>query len=148
MLVTACGDSTRTAYSRFQDIGEAGWDPAGVLVFEPWPADSAEAATGRFKMELVMRYASRGIQSAIPVALTIEDENGVIRADTFAVGPGSPIAPALERKTFGVREWGITLDPDLRLTDGYAVTISTLAPRERTAGLLNVGLILKRNTPQ
>lgn len=148
LLVDACGESTRTAYSRFENIAKDGWDPADVLVFEPYPSDSTAAAPAGYEMTLVLRYSPRSNPMAVPVALMIEDETGVLRADTLAVGPGGSDVSYSERRTLGVREYALTLEPHLRLTDGYSVTISPLAPRERTAGLLNVGIILKRNTLQ
>ena len=92
-------------------------------------------------MDLVMRYSSRFRTADLPVALTIEDENGIVRADTIVIRPADS-KNVETRQRYGVREMRMTLDPQLRLHDGFAVTVSPLAAREQTRGMLNVGIIL------
>lgn len=141
LLSAACTDSDTVPYSHFEQVGSDGWDPLDILVFEPWPADSAAAAGSVYRMDLVMRYSSRFRTADLPLALTIEDENGIVRADTIVIKPADS-KNVETRQRYGVREMRMTLDPQLRLHDGFAVTVSPLAAREQTKGMLNVGIIL------
>lgn len=143
LLLAACGcsDARMPAYSHFEQIGAGGWDPLDLLVFEPWTADSADARLKAFDLDLVLRYSVRHPVSDLPVAVTVEDEDGVLRSDTIIVryGQGGNVTSRLR---YGVREAVVRLESNVRLRDGYAVSLSPVASRERTDGLLNVGLVM------
>ena len=146
MLVAACGDVDRTAYSHFEKIPSSGWDPADIIVFEPWPADSAEAAIQLYDMELVLRNTVRKPLARLPIALNIEDENGTLRSDTIIIGdPKGPQMRSKER--YGVCETVLPLEKGLKLSEGFAVTVSPLSDAESSSGLLNIGIRLTRATP-
>lgn len=143
VLTAACGKLDRTAYSHFEDIGGNGWDPAYVICFEPWPADSAEVSAERYDMELVTRSTMRKPLTRLPLAVTIEDADGTLRSDTIVIG--DPKGPEMRLKErYGVRECTITLDENVRLTDGYSVSLSPLCEPSATSGLINVGIMLTR----
>lgn len=149
VLAVSCGyrDDSYTVYSHFEKIGPDGWDPADIISFEPWPLDSAEAATSVYRMELVLRYSTRNSLDNLPLAVSIEDENGISHSDTIMAGSGGKRKSAPEvtvRQQYGVREVTLPLQSEVRLTDGYAVNISPLIERSRTKGLLNVGIRLER----
>lgn len=138
-LVMSCMRSENVLYSHFEQIGAEGWDPLDMLVFEPQPTDTSAATT--YRMDIVVRHSSRFDIRNIPLAVMIENSEGVVRSDTIVISPdGDGRTEAKER--YGVREIRLTLDSALRLSDGYAVTLSPIVERERTKGLLNVGLIL------
>lgn len=136
-----CSDDRMPAYSHFEQVGSEGWDPLDLLVFEPWTADSADARLSAFDIDLVLRYSERHPVSDLPVAVTVEDEEGVMRSDTIIVryGQGGNVTSRLR---YGVREAVVRLESNVRLRDGYAVSLSPVASRERTEGLLNVGLVM------
>ncbi len=140
-LVMSCTRRENVAYSHFEQIGTEGWDPLDIIVFEPMPTDSAAAATTTYRMDMVMRHSSRFHISDMPIAVMIEDERGVIRTDTIIIRQ-SDMEDMETKVRYGVCETRLTLDPALRLSDGYAVTLTPIAERERTKGLLNVGIIL------
>lgn len=143
LLVTSCRQSGGVDYSHFEQIGSEGWDPLDQLVFEPWPMDSVLVPGRTYRMRLVFRYSTLAKVPDLPLAVTVEDENGVMRSDTIVINHDGDSSVARKTK-YGVREFGITLDPSVALRDGYAVTLSPLASREQTQGLLNVGIILTR----
>jgi len=143
-LIMSCTQSENVAYSHFEQIGPEGWDPLDMLVFEPWPTDSAAATATTYRMDMVLRHSSRFHIQDIPLAVMTEDGEGTVWTDTIIISTAS----ASKTKTkvrYGVCETRLTLDSALRLNDGYAVTLSPIAEREQTKGLLNVGLILTDN---
>lgn len=144
VATAGCGDTERTAYSRFEKIPGEGWRPDDVVAFEPWPLDSLEAAGNTYTMQLVLRYSSRCRLERLPAAVTVEDADRTLRDDTLVIGPGGDGAVSVREK-YGVREVTAVLDPNVSLTDGYAVSVSPLLDPARTAGLLSVGIRLLRN---
>lgn len=142
-LSAACTADETVAYSHFEEIPASGWDPVDILIFEPWPSDSAQAFRRSYRMDLVLRYSTRRHITMLPVALSIEDANGELRTDTLTLHPDSTDRSMSSRVRYGVHELRMTIDPSVRITDGYRVSLSPLSPRERNEGLLNVGLILK-----
>ena len=136
-----CSDARMPAYSHFEQIGTDGWDPLDLIVFEPWPVDSADARLSAFDVDLVLRYSVRLPVSDLPVAVTVEDEDGVLRSDTIIVRYGHE-GNASSRLRYGVREAVVRLENNVRLRDGYAVSLSPVASRECTEGLLNVGHVI------
>ena len=84
-LATSCGDYHRTAWSHFEDIDSGGWDPTDIILFEPWPADSAEAASSVYDIDLVLRSTLRSGFSRIPVVITIEDNEHTISTYTVII---------------------------------------------------------------
>lgn len=143
-MLAACGDTERTAYSHFEKIPGDGWRPDDVVAFEPWPLDSTEAAHCSYTMQLVMRFSARCPLESLPAAVSVEDADRVLRADTMVIATEAGGNTSVREK-YGVREVTMTLDPELRLTDGYAVSISPLLDPDRTAGMLDVGIRLLRN---
>lgn len=140
----SCGAKDGTVvYSHFEDIGSPGWNPADVISFEPFPSDSLINKNDRYKLVLVLRSSSRHDISPFPISVLKEDENGTLSSDTIMIDPQRN--PEIsEREQYGIREITMTIDPKMILTDGYAVSLSPLARQEHTKGLLNVGIIMKR----
>lgn len=133
----------KLVYYHFEDIGSSGWDPADVISFEPWPEDSTTAKDHIYRMELIFRSSARHDIKEIPIALVTENENGVITTDTVVVTPEKVGKRKVRtREKFGIRESRFTLRRRMRLTDGYAVSLSPLTEQKNTEGLLNVGLRL------
>lgn len=143
-MMAACGKTSRTAYSHFEKIGSEGWDPADIISFEPFPADSSEAKSTRYRLELTVRYSTRRSIPDLPLAISTEDENGEISADTIRLKLFTPEGDPLGMGSNGVREQQIVIEENLRLTDGFAVNVSSLRPREDSRGLLNIGARLLR----
>lgn len=136
----SCEKTGLVSYSRFEKIGSEGWNPEDVISFEPTPADTAESRETHYEMELVLRYSLRSGERRIPIVVNVEDENGQISSDTVAA-----LDPDWKEKaSYGVREISRVVSADMKLTDGYAVSVNPLAPREYSRGLLNVGLKLTR----
>ena len=143
LISVSCAGSDTPVYSHFEQIGSDGWDPCDMLVFEPWPADSADAVSASFDMELVLRYSMRHPVADLPVAVTVEDEEGTVRSDTVIVNSESR-GNVDSKSRYGVREIIFPLAGGVRLTDGYMVTLTPVASREHTKGLLNVGIVMTR----
>lgn len=141
MACAACSGTAKPAYSHFEQIGPDGWDPYDLIVFEPWTADSADAFSHYFDFDLVLRYSVRMPIADLHLAVTFEDEDGVVSTDTLKVCYGAGGNAGIKSR-YGVREARIALGRDISLRDGYAVSVSPVAVRERTAGLLNVGLVM------
>lgn len=139
----SCEAPEKVAYSHFEQIPSSGWDPMNVLVFEPWPADSAEAANRTYNMDMVLRYTSRKPAFKFPMVMTIENDNGTVRSDTLMLSADSD-KETKGKIHYGVREVTINLDKSVRLSDGYTVMLSPLSSPEYTEGLLNIGIMLIR----
>lgn len=145
LTVVSCGkkDEGKLVYHHFEEIGSEGWDPADVISFEPWPADSATAKEHSYRVELMLRSSARQDIQEIPLAVVTEDESGIISKDTFLLTPyGTARFEVKNQESFGIREQSVILKNEFTLTDGYAVNISPLADQRSTEGLLNVGIRL------
>lgn len=145
-LTSSCGNKEHgdTVYSHFSDIASNGWDPAEVIAFEPWPLDSINSKYDTYSIDMIFRVSSRHTVGDFPVALTIEDEDGIVSTDTVMIDLSNKNNSENIREQYGVLELRIPVASDFKLNDGYAVSVSPLAERERTRGLLNVGLIMSR----
>lgn len=137
LMLQGCSGSRPPAYSQFEDVGRDGWDPLDMLVFEPFNRDSLATGQETFDMDLVMRYTSRVPARPLPLALAIEDGDGTTRCDTITVMPTRNA-----RSRYGVIESRIRLESDVRIEDILSVSVSTLADRGQSSGLLNVGLVM------
>lgn len=144
LLGGACTTPDTVAYSHFEQIPTSGWDPVDVIIFEPWPMDSTEAAGSSYQMDMVLRYSARKALSQLPVALTIENEAGILRKDTMVLHTDSHPNGDTGRVMYGVREVTVPLERNLQLSEGYRISLSPLSPPETTEGLLNIGIILSR----
>ncbi|MCM1370164.1 MAG: gliding motility lipoprotein GldH [Candidatus Amulumruptor caecigallinarius] len=144
MALPSCGDISSVAYSHFERIGSEGWDPADILIYEPWPADSAEASAHRYDIELVVRYSSRRRIKDLPLSIVREYENGRQEADTVVLrlfdSGGSPAGDG----HYGVYELPSKVESGLRLCEGYSVSVTPLAERNESQGILSVGLLMLR----
>lgn len=143
LSLVACNDSTQVAYSHFEDIVTSGWDSADVVSFEPWPSDSLDAAKYAYNMELVFRWSVRKVDTDIPLVVSFENSNGVLKNDTIILNTNSSNKSVKEK--YGIGETSLTLSSDLRLTEGYTISVYPLLEREYNRGLLNVGLVLKQD---
>lgn len=148
LLLLSCSrikDSSKS-YIKFEDIGSEGWDPADIIIFEPCPADSASVRGATYHSELMLRYSGLHKMNALPISIVIEDNEGVLSADTIIVGNNTESRfKIVERQRPGINEVFITLNHEAHLTDGYSVTVNPLAPKDISRGLLNVGLIMTPN---
>lgn len=140
--IQSCGNTHRTAYSHFEQIGKDGWDPADVISYEPALADSTISKSQQFDMSLILRYSSRQMTPAIPLAITIEDEKGIVGSDTI-IADSKSARFVKSRTRYGVREEIYSLGKNVQISDGYSVSVSPLSERSHSKGLINVGLILE-----
>ncbi len=142
--LTACDRQGAPSYSHFEEIPSSGWDPLDVLTFYPTPADSTEPLHSRYDLTMVLRYAARHKIAALPIAVTVEDNNGILHADTLILrlsrAEGSPKAVT----HYGVTELRLPLYQDERITDGYALTLESFSPKSHSEGVMNVGIIMER----
>lgn len=131
-------------YSRFQNIDSKGWNPLEVLIFEPWPMDSVVVSEDHFSLDLTVRAAMRKTPVSFPIAVTIEDERGVISKDTIVIDffdDRDDVSPKM-KESFGVRQISMNLVPEFKMPDGFAVTLSSLLPESSTEGLIDIGLTM------
>lgn len=144
LVINSCGKkSGDVVYSHFETINSSGWDPADVIFFEPWPADSVVTNQSVFSLDMVVRSSSRHELPSFPLQITMEDENGVIKNDTLMIDLNQGNKENTKENP-GIKEIRLNLEQSLMLKEGYAVSISPLTQKSKTKGLLNIGLILKR----
>lgn len=145
-LAGACADKNEpeTVYSKFIEIAESGWDRDHTVAFEPWPADSTIASVDTFILDLTFRASARRQLGTIPAIIVTEDEDGVISSDTVNVDFSQTADGKEVRRQYGIKEVTLRIDSGFKLKDGYAVTVSPLADRDRSRGLLNIGAVLKK----
>lgn len=145
-LSVSCNRSSEeTVYSQFQNISPEGWDPNEVIAFEPWPADSLVKQEDFYGLNLVVRYSSRHETGVFPMLIALENEDGLLRSDTIIINVNDTENKASSiREQYGIRELTLEIDSLLKLKDGFAVSLSPLTQKEKTKGLLNLGIILKR----
>lgn len=142
--MTACTDKASPSYTHFEEIPATGWNPLDVLIFTPEPYDSTTPADTRYDIAMVARYASRHKIHALPIAVTVEDNSGVLHADTIILQPehGGRKSEVVTR--YGVCEMRLPLYGNQRLTDGYSISIESFSPEELSRGLLNVGIVMEK----
>jgi len=142
--MTACTDKTSPSYTHFEEIPANGWNPLDVLVFTPEPYDSTTPADTRYDISLVARYATRHKINALPLAVTVEDNSGMLHADTIILQPEDGDRPTKTVTRYGVCEVRLPLYDNQLLTEGYTLSIESFSPKERSRGLLNVGIVMER----
>lgn len=144
-MFTSCGDGKRNVYSEFEDIGSGGWDASRVIMFSPWPADSCPDATSRrYDIDLVLRYSSRKQAGVLPMAVSVEDDSGIIAADTIIAGNNS-LRGEETRETYGIRQVSIPFRRGVQLSPGYSLSITPLFAADASAGLLNIGAVMRES---
>lgn len=138
-ISTGCVEIEHPDWARFAEISGRGWDPDDLLIYEPVRADSLVPPETLYDFKIIMRSATRSQFSQLPMAVTIEDETGVVRADTIIIG--GPEGPELDvKRAYGLKETSFILLKEIPLTDGFSITLSSLADPSQSKGLLNVGI--------
>lgn len=144
LLLAGCVDINRPDWVHYAEISGQGWNPEDVLIYEPVPADSLVPASTLYDFKVIMRSATRSNISELPVAVTVEDAEGVVRADTIIIGGSN--GPHLEsRKAYGVRETTFMLMKATPLKEGLSITLSPLADASNSKGLLNIGIEMRKS---
>lgn len=137
------------AYSHFEKIGPDGWDPADLLMFDPMPADSADAKRCRYDITMIVRYSTRKSIQPLPVVITIDDETGTLLRDTVAATLFDDNGHAVGKGAYGVSEVEIPIAAGATLSEGYQISAAPLLQREYSKGLLNVGVVMRETgTPR
>ncbi len=146
LFLCSCVRLNMPAWSDFAEISGEGWDPTDMVVFEPVPFDSLAPAGTHYDFEMVMRATARHRPGPLPLAICVEDQNGVIRADTIIVGDVD--GPELTRsRHYGVEEISFPLLEDLSLSDGMTISFVPLIEADVSRGLLNIGLVMTEHSP-
>ncbi len=142
--LAGCDRQDTPLYSHFEEIPPSGWNPLDVLVFCPTPIDSNESPQSRFDLTMVVRYAARHKINALPIAVTVDDNNGTLHADTIILRPSHAEGTNKAVTRYGVTELRLPLYKDERLTDGYALTFESFSPESHTKGVMNIGVVIER----
>lgn len=137
LCTLSCGPDM-PVYSHFETVSPGGWTPDRMTIFEPWPADSAQASSGDFELRLCLRYRIPAPKEAM---LVVEQESLSMpeRRDTVTLrlldSSGHPSGQG-SRGLFTVEH---TLTPRLRLSEGYSVAIH---PLDTIYSATDIGLLL------
>lgn len=146
LMTTACGKLTPTVYSEFADIEGDGIPQNWEYTFSPVPFDSAEIAAGRFDMAIVVRYSNRCTSKSVifdveSISLEHAKPDSVrITIPLFATD-GTPLG----KGNWGVYETADTLAKDIKLAEGYVVSLSSPLDKDATKGILDIGIKLSRS---
>ena len=143
-LVCSCKTENRedTAYIRFVRINGNERDAREAITFEPETIDSASKISGPCKIELVLRFSGRDIRKAVPLLVTLEDENGIIRTDSIT---DYKSYAEKKRRQYGLTETRLILDTALMVKDGFTASIMPMIPKNEDTEMIDIGLIISRN---
>lgn len=141
--LTGCDNGKAPSYSHFEEIPSTGWDPLDVLTFEPMPHDSTESRHTNYDLSLVIRHASRHRIASMPIAVTIEDDNGTVSTDTIIIDTESHDSHTHITTRYGITELHIPICSNVTLTEGYNISLESFREKSSTIGLLNIGLIME-----
>ena len=142
--LAGCDRQETPLYSHFEEIPPSGWNPLDVLVFCPTPIDSTEPPQSRYDLTMVVRYVARHKISALPIAVTVDDNNGTLHSDTIILRPSRSDGATKSVTHYGVTELRLPLYENERLTDGYALTLESFSPESLTKGVMNIGVVIER----
>lgn len=142
--LSSCVHIETPAWSHFFKVGEEGWNPEDMLVFEPQSPDSTGFKDPGYDFTLILRSSSRRPVDNLPLAICVEDNNGIIMSDTLMIG-ASPSDATVSRNTFGVTETTVDLLSDTKVDEGFSITVSPLLNAENSKGLLNVGIEMRES---
>ncbi|MDE6007337.1 MAG: hypothetical protein K2G67_07270 [Muribaculaceae bacterium] len=148
VFMTSCAYIDTPVWSQFHEIGAGGWSPEDIMVFEPESQDSTGFKGHCYDLKLIFRSSSRRQISELPIAVTIEDDEGLIKSDTIVLGARENKSQITSRSKFGVTETTLSLLTDSRVGEGFSVTVSPLLDSESNQGLLNVGLEMRESVPK
>ena len=150
IMSAACRRVDNTLYAKYADIPSQGWEPNEPVNFMPWPSDSAFAGHAMDLM-LCVRFRDAEPIGSLPLLITVEDDEETLLADTIRLVTFSKAGEPLGTKSHGVVDREDTLLRGFTLRPGLSVSLSSLAPAERSIGLLNIGLKMSSHesvTPQ
>lgn len=142
LLFSGCRRVDNVVWSKYAPLPTEGWDPINVIPFFPWPEDSIADPADRYSLIVSVRYPATRTFAPLHLAVMQEDESGWSASDTVTMQLLPPPNTPTGRGTYGVYESVDTLARNIALRPGYCVEIQTLSVPERTAGLLDIGLIL------
>lgn len=141
-VAVGCRRVDSTVYSRYERIPEEGWDPAEYITFMPYPADSLLNPSDRFNVYLHVRYNTSKASGPLKMILLTEDDEGLSRSDTLSIPLFSPSGRPLGKGSRLLYETTLPVAHDIPITPGLLVTMKSISPAARSAGILNVGLSL------
>lgn len=143
-LTSSCVHIDAPAWSHFYEVGNDGWSPEDILVFEPISEDSTGFHAQSYDFTLILRSSTRHPIERLPVAVTAEDANGAIISDTIIIDSADK-SRIDTRRSFGVTETTLTLMENERVGDGFLITVAPLLEADESRGLLNVGIEMREN---
>lgn len=139
------GEEAIPSYNHFENLGDEGWKAQEMLIFEPWPADSAEAKEAVYNLDMTLRHAMRKTPSAMPLVVIIEDEERIVLTDTLIINAADKTFKKTER--YGVAEINVPIAKKLKLSEGMQVCLIPLLKTGQSRPYCNVGLTLKKSKP-
>ncbi|MDE6339142.1 MAG: hypothetical protein K2K97_05075 [Muribaculaceae bacterium] len=145
IILFGCNQSNKVTYSEFVAFGSDGWDPMCTVGFSPYPMDSVVKKGDKFNLILTLRYTAKDLTQVIPLEITEEDENGVIRTERRSIRLCDKDGDPTGNKGIALYEISDTLHSHLSLPDGYSLSIQSLSPPENTLCLRNLGITLVRS---
>lgn len=146
LILSACGKDTPVVYSEFVTIGEKGIPLDWEYTFSPVPYDSAELATGRFDVIVLVRYSNRCVSKNVILdaeSLSLEHtQPDSLRLNIPLFDPnGNPLGTG----NLGVYEIADTIATGMRIPEGYVISLSSPVSSEETKGVLDIGIKLTRS---
>ncbi len=139
----SCLHTENIVYSEFRNIGEEGIPEDWEYEFSPFPSDSSMAINGRFDLILAIRYTEEC--KAREVAMNIEEFSlGQERPDTLnaTLQLFNEFEEPLGKGIYTVYEITDTIRRNIKIVDGYSVSVSSPVPMEKTKGINAIGIIL------
>lgn len=143
--ITSCGKLTPVVYSEFVNIGDKGIPQYWDYTFSPVPFDSTELELGHYDVILIVRYSNKCVSRSV-----------IFDIESFSITQSHPDSTRVEiplfktdgvpvgKGNFGVFEITDTLSRDIKLPEGYVISISTPIPEEETKGIIDIGIKLSR----
>lgn len=137
-----CEQMDRVAYSHYESIGGAGWDPTMVVGFSPAPVDTTLSPNQEYSLVLNIRYKGDTPAKELPLLLSEENSEGEMASQTIKVQIRDKKGMPRGKKGLVLYELSDTIKTGFKVPEGYWIEITSMCPEEYSKGITEVGLEL------
>lgn len=144
--IPSCDRQEMPVFSEFAYIPEEGINPSAIIAFSPEESDTALNFSGNYDLVMVVRYTLQCPSESLgfsleEFSLDREESDSTRRELKLFNSKGRPLG----KGGYGVFEIRDTIHRDYPVPEGYALSVSSLIPREASKGIKSVGLLIYRH---
>lgn len=138
--------SNDVAYSHFESTDSKGWNRHDEKLFTLVPTDTAahECVSGIYDVLLVVRYADFYPYSKLHIAVERASLSVAPLTDTIALTLADDYGRWIGSGNSGIYEIADTIYKNLRIDEGYQITLSHAMHEDVLVGVNDVGIVLKK----